>query len=92
MRIDNNKHKIEVGKLEFEKGNESLINTLKNYIAIGYTVEILEPKKPKADRTTDAEIRAALADDPDALATYLELKKVSFFKAKRFYKEKKGLR
>lgn len=87
LKIDNKAKKVIIGQQAFQKANEETLATLQRYTTIGYEVEVKQPKRVKGDKTTDADIRAALAKDEKALATYEELKKVSFFKAKRFFKE-----
>lgn len=87
LKIDNKTKKIVIGKQAFQKADEETLATLQRYASIGYEVEVKEPKRIKGDKTTDADIRAALKGDKEALATYEELKKESFFKAKKWFKE-----
>lgn len=84
LKIDNKKRVVVVGQQAFQKASAEDLAALEKYTAIGYTVEVREPKKVKGDKTTDAEMRAQLSGKE--LATYEDLKAQSFFKAKRYFK------
>lgn len=87
LKLDNKNKKVIIGQLAFQNADEKTLSTLQRYISIGYEVEIKEHRTVKGDKTTDKEIRAALKGDKEALATYEELKKQSFFKSKKWFKE-----
>lgn len=87
LKLDNKNKKVIIGQLAFQNADEKTLNTLQRYISIGYEVEIKEHRTIKGDKTTDKELRLALADDEKALNTYLDIKKDSFFKAKKWAKD-----
>lgn len=85
IKIDNKAKKVIIGQQAFQKADEETLATLQRYTTIGYEVEVKQPKRVKGDKTTDAEMRAKLSGKD--LETYEALKKESFFKAKKWFRE-----
>lgn len=84
FKIDNKAKKILVGQQAFSKATPEDMAVLSNYTAIGYSVEVVAPKKVKGDTTTDVEIRSMLKGSE--LDTYEDLKKKKgFFAAKKYW-------
>lgn len=83
LKLDNKNKKVIIGQLAFQNADDKTLSTLQRYISIGYEVEIKEHRTIKGDK----ELRLALADDEKALNTYLDIKKDSFFKAKKWAKD-----
>ena len=87
LKLDNAKKTLTISQQALLKASADDMALVEKYKAVGYSIVVAEPKRVKGDKTTDAEIRSALKGDKEALDTYLNLKKSSFFKAKKWFKE-----
>lgn len=81
--IDNKNKRIVVGQQSFESASPEEMAVLANYTAIGYTVDVKQPKKAKVDRRTEKQILATLTEQQ--IAIYQDVKKQNgFFAAKKY--------
>ena len=66
LKLDNKNKKVIIGQLAFQNADDKTLSTLQRYISIGYK----EHRTIKGDKTTDKELRLALAESPQYLFRY----------------------